>query len=118
MLEITNTFFPYQLSLRRKDVMEMRVKIKNSGNDAALVSYKIQLPPELSFDKIGFKAVHEIRAGKLEPGKQLLETVYINARPLTREGITEILIKATEHYNSYDFSLREWRKHVPLVITG
>src|SRR3989344_4066443 len=103
MLEITNTFFPYQLSLRRKDVIEMRVKIKNAGAENALVSYKIQLPPELSFDKIGFKAVHEIQAGKLEPGRELIEKVYINARPLTREGPTEILIKATEHYNSYEF---------------
>lgn len=116
MIEINTTFFPYQLVLYRKQPIELRLKIKNSGTEKVLVSYKMQLPSELSFDKSGFSAIHEEKLGELAPAQTAEQRFEIHPRPLTREGSVEIAIKATEHYNSYEFTMREYKKKVALVI--
>ena len=117
MLEINTSFYPYQLAIYRKQPVELRLKIKNAGTEKTLVSYKMQLPAELSLDKSGFSAQHQEKLGEIAPGQTVEQRFEIYPRPLTREGNTAIQINATEHYNTYEFAIKEYRKKVGLVIS-
>ncbi len=117
MLELTTSFAPYRLSLYRKEHVELRVKIKNAGQEKALVSFKMRLPQELSLDKSGFSFQHAEKLGEIAPGQTVEQRFEIHARPVAREGSAAIEIKATEHYNSYEFAIKEYRKKAELLIS-
>jgi|SRR3989344_4992729 len=116
MLEINTTLYPYQMVLYRKLPVELKVKIKNTGTEKALVSYRMVLPSELSLDRTGFNSMHQEKIGELNPQETVEQSFDIFAKPLAREGRIEVLVHATEHYNSYEFTMKEYRKRVEIVI--
>ncbi len=116
MLQISTNFQPYRLRVERKAPVQLKVSIRNTGGQAVLASYQIDLPFTLSFDKTGFRARHEKKLGALEPGKAFQEYVEIHARPTTRQGTYTIAVKAMEHYSNYDFVMKNYTKKVELVV--
>ena len=117
MIEISTSFQPYRMVLYRKAPVELRVKIKNAGTESALISYRLLLPAELSLDKTGLSGQHSEKLGEVKPGETAEQIFDIYARPLANQGNAEIKISATEHYNNYEFSMKEYKKKVGLVIS-
>lgn len=116
MLQITNEFRPYRMKMSRKEPVKMKLAIKNIGNTQELVSYEMVLPPTLSLDKSGFKGAHANKLGALQPGAIHAEHFELHARPATLSGIHTISVRAQEHYNSYDFTMKEYRKKIELIV--
>ncbi len=116
MLSITNEFRPYRMKISRKEPVKMRLTISNGGSAKALASYQMALPSSLSLDRSGLRSAYAKRIGELEPGKNFTEHFELHPRPLTRAGTHAITVRATEHYNSYDFVQKDYVKKLELII--
>src|SRR3989344_9559371 len=114
MLEIHTSFYPYQLALYRRSHVELRLKIKNTGNEKTLVSFKLELPGKISLDKSGFKGMHSEKLGEMQPRQAIEKRFEIHPRPLAQHGSVAIAITATEHYNNYEFTMKDYKKKVEL----
>lgn len=116
MLKIDTSLNPFRLKLNRKQPVQLKVTIRNLSNEDALMSYDIVVSRNLSLDKSGFKTSVNNRVGTMEPGQT--EEAYFDVYPkaMTREGSYPLLIKATEHYNNYNFVQKEYKKHLDLQV--
>ncbi|MFH1391552.1 MAG: hypothetical protein ABIH20_04540 [Candidatus Diapherotrites archaeon] len=116
MLKIDASFTPFRLNLRRKEPVTLKLNIRNMNDEDVLMSYEVLVSRSLSMDKGGFKTSEAKRFGKMEPGQ--IEEKYFDIYPksMTRDGTYPIVIKAMEHYNTYNFVEKEYKKKLEIKV--
>jgi uncharacterized membrane protein len=116
MLSVITNFTPYRLKLRKKEPVQLIVQIKNSGNDNRIVSMQLALSRQLSLDKSGINSGIEKKLGEMKPGESKKFYYDVYAKQLTDPGEYPIILKVMEHYRSYDFVEKEYKKKMSLVV--
>ena len=116
MLKIDTSLNPFRLKLGRNEPVQLKVIIRNMSNEDALMSYDLVVSRNLSLDKGGFKTSVNNRIGNMEPGQTTQAYFDVYPKTMTKEGTYPLLIKATEHYNNYNFVKKEFRKHLDIQV--
>ena len=116
MLKIDTSLNPFRLKLNRKQPVQLKIIIRNMSNEDALMSYDVVVSRNLSLDKSGFKTSVSNRAGNMEPGQTIEAYFDVYPKTMTKEGTYPLLIKATEHYNNYNFVQKEYKKHLDIQV--
>ena len=116
MLQIHTELHPFRLKLARRGPVQLKVSIRNLSNEDALMSYDIVVSRSLSLDKSGFKTSVNNRVGNMEPGQTMEAYFDVYPKGMTREGNYPVLIKATEHYNNYNFVQKEYKKNLDIQV--
>lgn len=116
MLKIDTSFHPFRMKLGKKEPVQLKVDIRNMNDDDVLMSYDVIVSRSLSLDKGGFKTTMNTRVGNMEPGKRVEAYFDVYPKSMTRQGAYPILIKATEHYNNYNFVQKEYKKQLELQV--
>jgi len=116
MLKIDTTFNPFRLKLGRKEPIQLKVEIRNMNDEDVMLSYDVAVSRSLSLDKGGFKTSVGKREGKIEPGQRVMAYFDIYPKAMTREGTYPLIIRATEHYKSYDLIEKEYKKKLEIKV--
>ena len=117
MLQITTSFHPFRLKMKRREPVQLLLKVKNVGAEKEFVSYEVLLGSGLSMDKSGLKVKASFRIGELEPGKETEEYFEIHPRHIPKEGPYPIEIKAVEHFNkNYGYVKKDYKKTIELIV--
>lgn len=116
MFKIDTSLNPFRLKLNRKQPVQLKISIRNMSNEDALMSYEVVVSRNLSLDKGGFKTSVNNRVGNVEPGQTTEAYFDIYPKAVTKEGTYPLMIKATEHYNNYNFVQKEYKKHLDLQV--
>ena len=115
-LSITSNFYPYRLSLKRKEPVELKVEVMNKGEKDAMVSLQLMLDRNLALDKAGLKSAMIEKIDSLKPNEKKTFVYSVHAKGFTGPGIYPVAVKASEHYQSYRYAEREYTKSFELVI--
>jgi hypothetical protein len=101
MIYIANKMFPLRIDKKSKGHIEFEVSLKNQNPLSKLVSYEIVFPDGLAMEK-GQKNTQIFKLGEMKADEtktfkyRLMPTSYLS------EGSIEIIVRAYEHYGSYD----------------
>ncbi len=115
-LNISSNFYPYRLLLKRKDPVELKVQVVNTGEKPTMVSLHIALDRNLAFDKGGLKSAIMEKMDSLAPNERKTFTYEVFAKGFAYPGTYPILMKAMEHYQTYRFADKEYTKNFDLVV--
>jgi len=116
MLEVVNFFTPFRMRLSRREPVQLRVELANKGKDDAMASLTINLGSQLSFEKGGYKTRATERISSLPPGEKKKFYYEIWPKQATRNGPVAVQIIASEHYQNFNYVVKEYRKDTELVI--
>ena len=116
MLKIETSIYPFRLKLSDKKPVQLKVNIRNMNDEDVLLSYDVLTSKVLSIDKGGFKTSVTTRVGKMEPGARTEAYFEIYPKTMARAGTYPILVRATEHYDSYELVEKEYKKKIEIVV--
>ena len=116
MLKIETSIYPFRVKLSDKKPVQLKVNIRNMNDEDVLLSYDVLTSKALSIDKGGFKTSLTTKVGKMEPGERTEAYFEIYPKTMTREGTYPILIRATEHYDSYTLVEKEYKKKIEIKV--
>ena len=116
MLKIETSFYPFRMKLAHKEPVQLKVNIRNMGNEDVLASYDVVVSRAMSLDKGGFKTSVNKRLGNLQPGQTIEEYYEIFPKYMSDAGKYPVMVKATEHYQNYNFVKNEYKKKLDLPV--
>jgi hypothetical protein len=93
--------FPYRIDTKSKTPIEFEVTIKNQNSIPRLVSYEIIFPEGLAINK-GQKKTEIFKLGELRSEESKTFKYRLMPNNYLREGNIEIIVRAYEHFGSYD----------------
>ncbi|MDO8627217.1 MAG: hypothetical protein Q7K42_02020 [Candidatus Diapherotrites archaeon] len=115
-LEIKHKFFPYRLVASRGSPVELTLDIANNSEKDLMLSLQLELGRGLGLDKAGIKCRDYKQLGIIEKGKSLKFVYSVFATPSARKGEVQISLKLTEHFNNYNYVVKEYSKDFALVV--
>ncbi|GEM_PF-2581178 len=111
-LVVTSDLFPFRASLKNKDAWEVIIEIKNNGSKAKKISVEIDLPPQVTFSKVGLVKNYEKHFDYFKAGTvvRLVEPAYLSSHANT--GNYSGKIKVAEHMGEYGYELKTRKKEI------
>jgi len=102
MIYISNKMFPLRVDRKSKEVIQFEVSLKNQNPVTKLVSYEIIFPEGLSADTKTQKNSQIFKLGEMKPDEVHTFKYRLVPNNYLREGSSEIIVRAYEHFGSYD----------------
>jgi len=101
MISISTNIYPYRMSLRTKEPVELTFSVKNIGEKNALVSMEVVVDSSLCLNGSGSKKSDGARLGKLGPGESKDFRYMIYPFQGIRPGKHGYSVKVIEHAGDY-----------------
>lgn len=116
MIKINTSFNPFRMKLSRREPVAMRVELVNESQEQKMLTMRIRLSNQLSFEKGGYKTEHMERLPKLMPGEK--KEFYYNIFPkaATKNEDQPISIEVLDHYQNFNYVAKEYKKTIELKI--
>ncbi len=115
-MNIDYSIYPYRLSLKKKEPIELKIDISNPSDKEKMISLEILTPRTLSIDKSGYKSSIIERFQTFEPKKKITKYFDIYPKVMTRAGEDFVLIRILEHYNDFNSVQKTIEKKIPILI--
>ena len=116
MLEVITVFTPFRLKLQRREPVHLTVEIINRGKDPTMASLQVNLGNHLSFEKGGYKTRAMEKINSFPPGDKKKFYYEIWPKQATKNGPQPVEIVAAEHYQSFNYVVKEYRKDTDLIV--
>lgn len=109
-------FIPLKLVLSEGKPVTLEIDVRNNGSENRLVSVIVEVPFELSLNAGGYVKRREQRLGKLKVGEAKKISFFIFPKPTTEPGEYEVLVRAMEHMDDYNYVAKEVQKRTRLRV--
>lgn len=116
MMQIKTNFNPYRMKISKKEPVSFTVELKNDSEEAKILTMKITLNKELSFEKAGYKTEAMERINCLASGEKKEFYYNLFPKPMAKTGEHHIKIDIEEHYKNYQYVLNRHKKIVTLRV--
>ncbi|MFH1752452.1 MAG: hypothetical protein ABH821_05965 [archaeon] len=116
-LEIKTNLYPYRMVLSRKQPVELFVEVKNSGIEDKLVSMQLLLSQAFGLSKGGLNNSIEKQLGLMKPNESKSFYFDIHPKQIARIGEYPLRLKVKEHYQNYDYAMKEHVKDLNLKVS-
>ena len=116
-LNIKTSLFPYRLKLRTREPLELTFSVTNTGVKPKLISFVLQLPPQLGLDKSGLNRVARKRvAEKLMQGATRKFAYEIFPSKVVETGEYTAVLEVSEHFDNYNYVLDNKTEEITIKV--
>ncbi|PIN98914.1 MAG: hypothetical protein COT90_01880 [Candidatus Diapherotrites archaeon CG10_big_fil_rev_8_21_14_0_10_31_34] len=116
-LNIKTNLFPYRLKLRNREPIRLDFTIANNGVKPKLVSFSLELPPQLGLDKAGMnRVIRKKLPNKMAPGETVKFSYDIFPSKVVETGEYTALLNVSEHFGNYDYELENKNEQVTIRV--
>ncbi|HLD58256.1 MAG TPA: hypothetical protein VI977_01265 [archaeon] len=116
MIAIDARFAPFRMVLNRREPVQLKIEVKNTGDSAEMVSLEVKLGARLSLDRVGYKTSDIKRIDAIKPEE--VKAFYFSIWPKNAASATEepVRIRATEHDGNFSLAKEEYFENLSLKI--
>ncbi len=117
-LRVSAFFSPLRLTARKKNYVDLVVKIKNLSEEKQLVSFDAVLPSkvDVAFDETGLNKAVEQKVGWIEPGEEKEVSVRLWGSVTTSPCECPVELHVFSHYLNYNKVLGRLSKRIVLRV--
>ncbi len=116
-LVVKTSLFPFRMKLKNRESVELSFSITNNGIKPKLVSFTLELPPQLGLDKAGMNRVIRKRlADKLPSGATRKFSYEIFPSKVVEAGNYTANLNVSEHFKDYDYVLEDKNEEITIKI--
>lgn len=115
MLEFKTNFFPYSMSLSRKEPVSLSFQVQNKSEETATATFRLYTGYQLGLDEKGLKNNAEFKIEKLEPNQKKQWQFTLYPKITTQIGENPVQIQVQEHFAD-DFSLIKRKYNLNLTL--
>ena len=117
MIEVRTTFNPFKLKIGRREPIVLSIELVNSGPEAEIVSFELNLGYQFSMERTGgFKNTVSERIPKFEPGDSKKYYFDIWAKQAARVGEQPIKLTVVEHYTGFNYVKKKNEKTLHISV--
>ena len=118
MVYVKTNLFPYRMSLKKREPVQLFIEIRNDQSEEKLVSMELVLPRTLGLDKAGLKWKEYVKIGSLKPSEEKRFYFDIYPKQTTLQGENAIQVHFFEHMKDFKDVERKITKNIDLVATA
>ncbi len=116
-LNVKTSLFPFRMKLKNREPIELSFTISNNGIKPKLVSFSLELPPQLGLDKAGLNRIVRKRiAQKLMQGQTRKFSYEIFPSKVVETGNYTALLNVSEHFEDYNYVLESKDEQITIKI--
>lgn len=116
-LNIKTSLFPYRLKLKNREPIRLDFTISNNGIKPKLVSFILELPPQLGLDKAGMNRIIRKRLpNKITPGETAKFSYDIFPSKVVETGEYIASLNVSEHFENYDYELESKDEQITIRV--
>ncbi len=113
---IDYSIYPYKLSLKRREPIELKITLTNPSDKEKMISLEVLTPRTLSIDKSGYKNYVVERFPSFKPKDRIIKYYDIYPKVTTRIGEEFVVIRVLEHYDDFSFVQKSIEKNVHISV--
>lgn len=113
---ISTSFTPYRLKSKEQSSTTLSLSLKNMTGEPVMSSIVVELPRQLSFDRVGMAKQKELRFGTMIENETKMGSVEVFGNVGTDKGSYTLTITAFIHYRDYGHVINEMRKRLTLDV--
>jgi len=116
-LNVKTSLFPYRMKLKNREPIRLDFDITNNGIKPKLVSFVLELPPQLGLDKSGLNRVIRKRlTNKVIQGQSRKFSYEIFPSKVVETGEYYASLIVSEHFGDYDYVLDSKDEQITIKI--
>ena len=116
-LNVKTSLFPYRLKLKSREPIELSFTIRNNGIKPKLISFILELPPQLGLDKGGMNRIIRKRLSeKISPGQTAKFAYHVFPSKVVETGEYTASLNVSEHFQDYDYVLESKNEDITIKV--
>ena len=116
-LNVKTSLFPFRMKLRHREPVRLEFAISNNSDKPKIVSFELELPRQLGFDKSGLKRVDRKRlTNKLMQGESRNFSYEIFPSKVVETGNYVFSLNVNDHFNDFSHLLETKEERVSIKI--
>ncbi len=116
-LILKSSLFPYRMKLKNREPIELSFTIANNGVKPKLVSFVLELPPQLGLDKAGMNRIVRKRLpNKMAPGETVKFSYEIFPSKVVETGNYTASLNVSEHFENFDYELENKSEQITIKV--
>ena len=116
-LNVKTSLFPFRMKLRHREPIRLEFAISNNSAKPKIVSFELELPRQLGFDKSGLKRVDRKRlANKLMQGESRNFSYEIFPSKVVETGDYAVSLNVNDHFKDFDHLLETKQETVLIRV--
>jgi len=116
-LIVKTSLFPYRMKLKSREPIELSFTITNNGIKPKLISFILELPPQLGLDKGGMtRIIRKKLAEKVSPGQTQKFVYEVFPSKVVETGEYLASLNVSEHFKDYDYVLESKDEEISIKV--
>jgi hypothetical protein len=116
-LIVKTSLFPYRMKLKTREPIELSFTITNNGLKPKLISFVLELPPQLGLDKAGVnRIVRKKLQDKVAPNQTEKFSYEIFPSKVVETGEYIASLNVSEHFKDFNYVLESKDEEITIKV--